>query len=244
MKTFYVETWGCQMNHHDSERLAGILMAEGLEPAPDVARADLVLLNTCSVREKAVQKVRSRLGEIASQNVRACIGLCGCVAEQEGRAFLERTRSLGFVIGPGQLSRLPEALRRYQRGERAVLTGFDARAEHDVDLIFRGGSPRAMVTVIEGCNEHCTFCIVPYTRGPERSRPAAAIVEEVAALARTGVREVQLLGQTINAYACPDTGTDFRRAARPGRPRGRDREDPIHHLASPALLGRAHRRHG
>ena len=209
MKSFVIETWGCQMNHHDSERLAGALRAEGWEPAGDASSASLVLLNTCSVREKPVQKLLSRIGDLSRTNPAGVIGVCGCVAQQEGEELLARSPSVGFVLGPGQLHRVGEALRELEKGRRPVLTGFDAEAEYNFQTIFRKSSTRGMVTVIEGCNEYCTFCVVPYTRGPEVSRPVEDVLEEVRTLARSGLREVELLGQTINAYRCPVTGADF-----------------------------------
>ncbi len=206
MKTYAIETWGCQMNHHDTERLEGILRAAGWRPAPDPRSASLVLLNTCSVREKPVQKLLSRIGELAAANPAGTIGVCGCVAQQEGEELLGRSPSVGFVLGPGQVHRVAEALRALEQGRRAVLTGFDAEAEYNFHTIFRKSSTRGMVTVIEGCNEYCTFCVVPRTRGPEVSRPMDRILEEIRTLSATGIREVELLGQTINAYRCPETG--------------------------------------
>ncbi|HSL18684.1 MAG TPA: tRNA (N6-isopentenyl adenosine(37)-C2)-methylthiotransferase MiaB [Methylomirabilota bacterium] len=209
MRTFFVETWGCQMNQHDSELIEGQLRRHGLEPAPSANGADLVVLNTCSVRDKPVQKIISRIGALAKSSPRTTIGVCGCVAEQEGGALLDRSHSVGFVLGPGQAGRIGEAVRALTQGERPVFTGFDAETEHNHRTIFRKSSTRGMVTVIEGCNEFCTFCIVPYTRGREVSRPLDGILDEVRRLAADGVREVELLGQTINAYRCPRTGADL-----------------------------------
>jgi len=207
MKTFIVETWGCQMNQHDTELIEGQLRRFGLEPAAHASAADLVVLNTCSVREKPVQKIVSRIGTVARDNPSATIGICGCVGEQEGSELLRRSHAVGFVLGPGQTSRIIDALRAVTQGERPVFTGFDAQSEHNFHTIFRKSSTRGMVTVIEGCNEFCTFCIVPYTRGREVSRPVGSILREVESLAASGVREIELLGQTINAYRCPDTGS-------------------------------------
>ena len=209
MKTFFIETWGCQMNRHDSELIEGQLRRHGLTPAETARDADLVVLNTCSVREKPVQKIISRIGYLAKQNPLTTIGVCGCVAEQEAGSLLKRSRSVGFVIGPGQTTRIGEAVRAVSQGERPVLTGFDAEAEYNFHTIFRKSTTRGMVTVIEGCNEFCTFCIVPYTRGREVSRPLKQILDEVRLLASEGVKEVELLGQTINAYRCPDSGADL-----------------------------------
>ncbi|MFZ5786985.1 MAG: tRNA (N6-isopentenyl adenosine(37)-C2)-methylthiotransferase MiaB [Acidobacteriota bacterium] len=213
MKRYHIETWGCQMNVLDSQYLEGVLQARGLVATDDPARADVVLLNTCAVREKAVQKVRSRLGELralrAAGGLPTVVGLCGCVAEQEGSRLLEGSSVLSFVLGPGRLGHLPHALDAVADGGKPALTGFTAGRDVDAHLVFRGSAARQYVTAIHGCNQHCTFCVVPYTRGHEASRPLAAIVSEVRELAGRGVVEVTLLGQTVNAYRCPDTGTDF-----------------------------------
>lgn len=209
MRSYFIETWGCQMNHHDSEHLEGQLRGQALVPADNAAVADLVLLNTCSVREKPVHKIVSRIGELAIRDPLPIIGVCGCVAQQEGHALLKRSRAVRFVLGPGQNRRLAEALRLVEQGERPVLVGFDAEAEYNFGAIFRTSETRGMVTVVEGCNEFCTFCVVPYTRGREVSRPSDEILDEVRSLSAHGLREVELLGQTINAYRCPQTGIGF-----------------------------------
>ena len=206
MKTYFVETWGCQMNQHDTELIEGRLRQHGLVPAPEAQEADLVVLNTCSVRDKPVHKIISRIGYLAKYNPAITIGVCGCVAEQEAGALLDRSRSVGFVIGPGQTARIGEAVRALSQGERPVLTGFDAETEYNYHTIFRKSTTRGMITVIEGCNEFCTFCIVPYTRGREVSRPLSSVLDEVGSLAEDGIKEVELLGQTINAYRCPESG--------------------------------------
>lgn len=197
------------MNLHDTERLHGTLSESGLVPASAPESADLVLLNTCSVREKPVQKILSRIGELAVLDNRPIIGVCGCVAQQEGESLLERSRSVGFVLGPGQVGRVTEAVRAVSQGERAVYTGFDPETDYNFSTIFRKRPGRGMVTVIEGCNEYCTFCIVPYTRGREVSRRIEDILTEVRGLQAAGVREVELLGQTVNAYQDPHSGASF-----------------------------------
>jgi tRNA-2-methylthio-N6-dimethylallyladenosine synthase len=209
MRTYFIETWGCQMNHHDSEHLEGQLRESGLEPADHVSRADLVLLNTCSVREKPVHKLLSRIGSLSMEPQPPLIGVCGCVAEQVGEALMKQSKSVAFVLGPGQITRVGDAVRAVSQGERPVLTGFGADLDSDFQTVFRKSSTRAMVTVVEGCDEFCTFCVVPYTRGRERSRPMEDVLTEARAVAEGGLREVELLGQTINAYKCPDTGADF-----------------------------------
>ena len=214
LSSYYVETWGCQMNVLDSQHLAGVLERQGLSPSGAPETADVVLLNTCSVREKAVQKVLSRLGELDHLRQRGghpkVVGLCGCVAEQEGARLLARSRVLSFVLGPGKFSQLPGLLDQVEAGSRPVVQGFEgSERDYDADLIVRPSSARQFVTAIHGCNQHCTFCVVPYTRGREVSRPLAEIVSEVRRLVELGAREVTLLGQTINAYRCPVSGADL-----------------------------------
>jgi tRNA-2-methylthio-N6-dimethylallyladenosine synthase len=213
LHTYFVETWGCQMNVLDSQRLAGVLEARGLRAAERPEEADIALLNTCSVREKAVQKVLSRLGELrdAKQVLGKprVVGLCGCVAEQEGRGLLARSEVVDFVLGPGKIGQLGGALDAVAARRRVSVTGFSPARSYDAHLIARGNSVRQYVTVVEGCNQHCTFCVVPYTRGHELSRPLNEIVREVEALVARGVKEVTLLGQTINAYRCPASGAAF-----------------------------------
>lgn len=209
MRSFFIETWGCQMNHHDSERLEGQLRRHGLEPASDLAHADLVLLNTCSVRERPVRKIAGRISELGRRSPPPMVGVCGCVAEQEGQALLDRSPLVRFVLGPGQVGRLGEALQAVGRGDRPLLTGFDPAARPDERDMFRRSPTRGMITVVEGCNEFCTFCVVPYTRGRERSRPMGEILDEVHGLVASGLREVELLGQTVNSYRCPSSGGGF-----------------------------------
>jgi tRNA-2-methylthio-N6-dimethylallyladenosine synthase len=213
LRTYFVETWGCQMNVLDSQHLAGVLEARGLRAGASAAETDVVLLNTCSVRDKAVQKVLSRLGELRraqeETGLPKVVGLCGCVAEQEGARLLARSRALSFVLGPGKFFQLPGLLEQVARGARPTATGFTESRDYDANLIARGDGPRQFVTAIHGCDQHCTFCIVPYTRGREASRPLREIVDEVRELAQGGTREVTLLGQTINAYRCPETDADL-----------------------------------
>lgn len=209
MKTFKIETWGCQMNSHDSERLEGLLRSHGMTPVEETADAELVLLNTCSVREKPVQKILSRIGELAIMDNRPAVGVCGCVAQQEGKKLLKRSQTVNFVLGPGQIGRVLEAVRAIEQGQRTLFTGFDPEEDYNFQTIFRKSSTRGMVTVMEGCEEYCTFCVVPYTRGREVSRSAEDIIYEIQGLTAVGVREIELLGQTINAYVCPESNTSF-----------------------------------
>jgi tRNA-2-methylthio-N6-dimethylallyladenosine synthase len=212
-RTYFLETWGCQMNVLDSRYLAGVLESRGLREVADVRDADVVLLNTCAVREKAVHKVLSRLGEL-----RGCrretgrpriVGLCGCVAEQEGARLLSRSDVLSFVVGPGHIAHLGSAIDAASGGLRATFTGFEQTRGYETHLVARTQAARQFVTVVHGCSQHCTFCVVPYTRGHEASRSLRAIVMEVADLASAGAKEVTLLGQTVNAYRCPETGADL-----------------------------------
>jgi tRNA-2-methylthio-N6-dimethylallyladenosine synthase len=207
---FFIETWGCQMNELDSRRMAGQLAAQGLSPTDDPAVADVILLNSCSVREKAEHKSYSRLGEyrqLKRQRADLQIGFCGCVAQQEGEKALRRSPELDFVVGTGRVGELGRILEHARRtGERVVATGFPADRHYDLDAISRDGTHKGMVTVIEGCDKRCTFCIVPTTRGPERSRPLADIVREVEGLVRRGLVEIELLGQTVNHWREPSDG--------------------------------------
>lgn len=207
LRRFYVETWGCQMNELDSQRMTGQLMQQGMLPTHAAADADLILLNSCSVREKAVQKVYSRLGEyrlLKRERPHLQIGLCGCVAQQEGEEILARVPDLDFVLGPARVGELAELLDRRSGGERLVATGFPAARRYDFDSISRDGLYKGMVTIIEGCNKRCTFCIVPSTRGPEACRTAAEIEREVRHLLDFGFVEIELLGQTVNHWRQPE----------------------------------------
>jgi len=201
------------MNVLDSQHLEGLLQARGLRPIGEPEAADVVLLNTCAVREKAVLKVVSRLGELRQAQLAGgtprVVGLCGCVAEQEGARLLARSKALSFVLGPGKMAQLATALDAVASGHRPAVTGFGATRDYDAQLIARPRSGRQFVTAIHGCSQHCTFCVVPYTRGHEVSRPLTEIVAEVAEVAAAGSREVTLLGQTINAYRCPESGADL-----------------------------------
>lgn len=206
MRRYFIETWGCQMNELDSQRLAGQLMQQGVLPTDDPAEADVILLNSCSVREKAAQKAYSRLGEyrrLKADRPDLLIGFCGCVAQQEGEAALERLPELDFVLGPARVGELMDVLRQRREGERVVATGFPDERRFDLDAIDREGIHKGMVTIIEGCNKKCTFCIVPTTRGPERCRPIAEVLAEVRYLVRRGFVEIELLGQTVNHWREP-----------------------------------------
>lgn len=214
-KRFFVETWGCQMNELDSQRMSGQLMQQGILPTREVAEADIILLNSCSVREKAAQKAYSRLGEyrlLKREKPDLLIGFCGCVAQQEGEKAVARVPDLDFVIGPARIGELQSLIAERRATRRPVIaTGFpDAAARnYDMDLLARDGVFKGMVTIIEGCNKKCTFCIVPSTRGPEQSRPMDHILSEVRHLLDYGFIEIELLGQTVNHWRDPETGADF-----------------------------------
>jgi tRNA-2-methylthio-N6-dimethylallyladenosine synthase len=211
-RRFFIETWGCQMNELDSQRLAGQLMQQGVLPTRHPAEADVILLNSCSVREKAEQKVYSRLGEyrlLKQERPGLVIGLCGCVAQQEGERALDRVADLDFVLGTARVGELRSVLARRANGERVVATGFPAERAFDLDAVSRDGSHKGMVTIIEGCDKNCTFCIVPTTRGPERCRPLAEVLAEVRHLIDYGFAEIELLGQTVNHWREPGGELDF-----------------------------------
>ncbi|HSU85061.1 MAG TPA: tRNA (N6-isopentenyl adenosine(37)-C2)-methylthiotransferase MiaB [Thermoanaerobaculia bacterium] len=211
-RRFYIETWGCQMNELDSQRMAGQLMQQGILPTREPGEADIILLNSCSVREKAEQKVYSRLGEyrlLKRGREGLLIGLCGCVAQQEGERALQRVPDLDFVLGPARVGELQEVVAKRWAGERVVATGFPESRQYDIDAVSRHGEYKGMVTIIEGCNKNCTFCIVPKTRGPERSRPMDEILREVRHLLDYGFQEIELLGQTVNHWREPGGEHDF-----------------------------------
>ena len=200
---YFIETWGCQMNELDSQRLGGQLMQEGFLPCASAQEADLILLNSCSVREKAEQKAYSRLGEyrlLKRSRPDLVIGFCGCVAQQEGVRALKRVPDLDFVLGTGRVGEVRQVVRQAREGLRPVATGFPDDAPYEFDAVCREGTYKGMVTVIEGCDKRCTFCIVPTTRGPERSRPLDVIVAEVEHLLKMGFVEIELLGQTVNHW--------------------------------------------
>jgi tRNA-2-methylthio-N6-dimethylallyladenosine synthase len=211
-RRFYLETWGCQMNELDSQRMAGLLIQQGMLPAARVEEADVILLNSCSVRDKAEQKVYSRLGEyrrLKADRPELLIGLCGCVAQEAGERALSRVEDLDFVLGPARVGELVEVIEQRRGGRRVVATGFPDERQYQMDAISRDGSHKGMVTIVEGCNKSCTFCIVPLTRGPERSRPIAEILTEVRRLVVAGFVEIELLGQTVNHWREPAGEEDF-----------------------------------
>jgi tRNA-2-methylthio-N6-dimethylallyladenosine synthase len=200
--TFFLETFGCQMNDHDSEKVAGVLLSRGYRQVESPESASLILYNTCSIREKAAQKVFSRLGEFGvQQNDGRIIGVLGCVAQQEGEEIFKRAPWVSLVCGSASYRKLPELLAQVEAGNQRV-TGLDNDTDETFETpVTRRDNPwRAYLTIIEGCDKACSYCVVPYTRGPERSRASEAILREVRQLAELGYSEVQLLGQTVNSY--------------------------------------------
>ena len=203
---YYIKTFGCQMNEYDSARMADVLRSHvGLTPTDDPGTADVLLMNTCSVREKAQEKVFSLLGEwreLKSHRPGLIIGVGGCVASQEGEAITARAPFVDLVFGPQTLHRLPEMIAALRaRGRAVVDVSFPEIEKFDRLPEPRAEGAQAFVSVMEGCSKYCSFCVVPYTRGDEVSRPFDSVLDEVRALARQGVVEVTLLGQNVNAYA-------------------------------------------
>jgi tRNA-2-methylthio-N6-dimethylallyladenosine synthase len=213
-KKLFIQTHGCQMNEYDSRKMEEVLAAErGMVRTQDVSQADVILVNTCSIREKAQEKVFSQLGrwrEFKQANPDVLIGVGGCVASQEGQAIVERAPYVDLVFGPQTLHRLPDLIdARRETGQPQVDISFPEIEKFDRLPEPRAEGPSAFVSIMEGCSKYCSFCVVPYTRGEEISRPFDDVLAEVAALAEQGVKEVNLLGQNVNAYRGPmfDGGT-------------------------------------
>ncbi|CAG4971039.1 tRNA (N6-isopentenyl adenosine(37)-C2)-methylthiotransferase MiaB [Novilysobacter luteus] len=204
----FIQTHGCQMNEYDSAKMADVLAAaEGLELTTNVEEADVILVNTCSIREKAQEKVFSQLGRwksLKAGDKPVLIGVGGCVASQEGEAIVKRAPYVDLVFGPQTLHRLPELIRdRRASGQPQVDISFPEIEKFDRLPEPRADGPSAFVSIMEGCSKYCSFCVVPYTRGEEVSRPFEDVLVEVAQLAAQGVREINLLGQNVNAYRGP-----------------------------------------
>lgn len=214
-RRYLIETFGCQMNFHDSERMAGLLEAAGYEPASEPADADVVVLNTCTVREKAEDKVLSRIGEIRSEvgpgGMAPIIAVAGCMAQQDGAALFRRARSVDVVVGTMAERKLPllvdEAIRT--RSRQIDINPYDD-VSFPLGMTRRMDPVKAYVTIIEGCNDYCAFCVVPHTRGHERMRLKAEVLAEVQEAVGGGRTEIHLLGQIVNHYQAPDdAGCDF-----------------------------------
>ncbi|GAA5073340.1 tRNA (N6-isopentenyl adenosine(37)-C2)-methylthiotransferase MiaB [Roseibacterium beibuensis] len=212
-KKLYVKTYGCQMNVYDSERMAEALGAQGYEQVESPEGADMILLNTCHIREKAAEKVYSELGRfkpLREANPDLKIGVAGCVAQAEGEEIMRRQPMVDLVVGPQTYHRLPSMMEALGRGEKALDTEFpeEDKFAHLPKARLPKRGPTAFLTVQEGCDKFCSFCVVPYTRGAEVSRPADRLLREARDLVERGVREITLLGQNVNAYhgAGPDGG--------------------------------------
>ncbi|KGQ39939.1 (dimethylallyl)adenosine tRNA methylthiotransferase [Gallibacterium anatis] len=210
----HIKTWGCQMNEYDSAKMADLLNStHGLELTENAEEADILLLNTCSIREKAQEKVFHQLGrwkDLKKQNPDLIIGVGGCVASQEGEHIRDRAPYVDIIFGPQTLHRLPEMVNQIRGGKSAVVdVSFPEIEKFDRLPEPRAEGPTAFVSIMEGCNKYCSFCVVPYTRGEEVSRPVDDVLFEIAQLAEQGVREVNLLGQNVNAYRGPTHDGDI-----------------------------------
>jgi tRNA-2-methylthio-N6-dimethylallyladenosine synthase len=214
-RKYFIETYGCQMNYHDSEQMSGLLEAAGYDRTEHDREADVVVINTCSVRERAEDKLYTRLGELRVMGQETgrdpVVAVAGCVAQQEGEALVRRSPMVDVIVGTRRVRMLPTLVEQATATHvRQVDLGAHDNVAFPFGLTRRDDPVRAWVTIIEGCNEYCSFCVVPYTRGHERMRPKAEILAEVREAAAHGKREVQLLGQIVNHYQAPDDpGCDF-----------------------------------
>jgi len=211
-KTFYLETFGCQMNAHDSEKVIGTLEQQGYARVDSEKDASLILYNTCSIRDKAEQKVFNRLNDYkALYKSGKRFGVLGCVAQQEGEKIFERAPYVSIVSGSASYRRLPEMLARLEAGEKRI-TGLNDRETSETfetEFTARQSPYRGYITIIEGCDKFCAYCVVPYTRGKERSRSASSVLEEAHRIADLGYTEIQLLGQNVNSYRDPEGKSSF-----------------------------------
>ncbi len=211
-KTFYIETFGCQMNAHDSEKVVGVLVEKGYREVPEPEDASYVFYNTCSIRDRAEQKVFHRLNTFKKQSGKGKIfAVLGCVAQQEGEKIFDRAPHVSLVAGSASYAKLPEMLVQLEAGNKRV-TGltFDDENAFETPFTKRDNPHRAYITIIEGCDKSCAYCVVPFTRGPERSRTSAGVMAEARGLAEQGYTEIQLLGQNVNSYRDPSpAGWDF-----------------------------------
>src|SRR6201998_3412631 len=211
-KKFYLETFGCQMNVHDSEKVIGTLMSEGYRQVPTVEEADLVLYNTCSIRDKAEQKVFHRLADYKKLRQQGkTFGVLGCVAQQEGERIFERAPHVSMVCGSASYRNLPAMLVQIEAGNRRV-TGLDDRQTDEcfeTEFTSRTNPHRGYITIIEGCDKFCSYCVVPFTRGKERSRTSDSVLSEARQMADLGYTEIQLLGQNVNSYCDPQGKRTF-----------------------------------
>ncbi|MEK6397579.1 MAG: tRNA (N6-isopentenyl adenosine(37)-C2)-methylthiotransferase MiaB [Terriglobus sp.] len=212
-KTFYIETFGCQMNAHDSEKVIGTLEHEGYSRVEDEAAADLILYNTCSIRDKAEQKVFHRLNEYKRmQGEGKKFAVLGCVAQQEGNKIFEKAPFVSLVAGSASYRNLPEMLDRLDAGDKRITGLDDHRTQEetfDTEFTTRSNPHRGYITIIEGCDKFCSYCVVPYTRGKERSRTSESILAEAQRMADQGYTDIQLLGQNVNSYRDPSGKKSF-----------------------------------
>jgi tRNA-2-methylthio-N6-dimethylallyladenosine synthase len=210
-KTFYLETFGCQMNAHDSEKVVGTLVSEGYRQVPTVEEAGLVLYNTCSIRDKAEQKVFHRLADYKKYEKQGKkFGVLGCVAQQQGKEIFEKAPHVSLVCGSASYRHLPQMLvqieAQFEAGKRARVTGLDDRETDEcfeTEFTARTNPHRGYITIIEGCDKFCAYCVVPFTRGKERSRTSESVLAEARQMAELGYTEIQLLGQNVNSYRDP-----------------------------------------
>ncbi|HYV75100.1 MAG TPA: tRNA (N6-isopentenyl adenosine(37)-C2)-methylthiotransferase MiaB [Candidatus Binatia bacterium] len=211
-KTFYIETFGCQMNFHDSEKVVGTLITEGYRQVEREEEADLIVYNTCSIRDKAEQKVFHRLADFKALHKQGKrFAVLGCVAQQEGEKIFERAPFVSLVAGSASYRNLPSMLVKIESGESRV-TGLDDRQTDqtfDTEFTARSNPHRGYITIIEGCDKFCAYCVVPYTRGKERSRTSDSVLAEARRMADAGYTDVQLLGQNVNSYADPSHKKSF-----------------------------------
>jgi tRNA-2-methylthio-N6-dimethylallyladenosine synthase len=211
VKTFYIETFGCQMNAHDSEKVIGTLVGQGYSQVATPEEAELVFYNTCSIRDKAEQKVFHRLQQFKKDGKGKTFAVLGCVAQQEGQKIFEKAPHVSLVCGSASYNKLPELLVQLETGNKRV-TGLSLDTDETFETPFarRDNPHRAYITIIEGCDKSCAYCVVPFTRGPERSRTSESVMSETRMLAAAGYTEIQLLGQNVNSYRDPSpAGWDF-----------------------------------
>ncbi|MCX7675638.1 MAG: radical SAM protein, partial [Bdellovibrionaceae bacterium] len=211
MKGVYISTYGCQMNENDSERMYTLLEMEGYHAVPSPELADLIIINSCSVREKPVHKVFSEVGtyrKLKEKKPNLKIGVGGCVGSQEKGKLLEASPLIDFVFGTDNIDLLPTILHEVDEKGRLARTEFRHREPYYVETLIRNPKVTAFVNITKGCDNFCTFCVVPYTRGREKSRPLAHVVDDIHRLVQRGVKEVTLLGQNVNSYRS-ECGADF-----------------------------------
>jgi tRNA-2-methylthio-N6-dimethylallyladenosine synthase len=204
-RTYRVKSFGCQMNVYDGERMGELLGQQGIREAGEGEEADLVVLNTCHIREKAAEKVYSDIGRLRRKDgSNPLIAVAGCVAQAEGEEIMVRAPSVGLVVGPQAYHRLPDMLAEAAKGRRVTDTDMPAESKFDALPARRRSGPSAFLTVQEGCDKFCTYCVVPYTRGAEASRPFSALLDEAERLVEAGAKEITLLGQNVNAWSGED----------------------------------------